>query len=85
MIQFRSKITKYNQLDNKIDRRSFTGPYYTDPVTKRPRNPIGRTGSKKQFYSLRNRDENFVLVTGRGRLYHWGPNHAGDPVVTRYR
>ena len=25
------------------------------------------------------------LVTGRGRLYHWGPNHAGDPVVTRYR
>ena len=25
-----------------------------------------------------------VLVTGRGRLYHWGPNHAGDPVVTRY-
>ncbi len=25
----------------------------------------------------------FELVTGRGRLYHWGPNHAGDPVVTR--
>jgi hypothetical protein len=25
------------------------------------------------------------LVTGRGRLYHWGPNHAGDPVVTRYK
>ena len=25
-----------------------------------------------------------VIVTGRGRLYHWGPNHAGDPVVTRY-
>ena len=23
------------------------------------------------------------LVTGRGRLYYWGPNHAGDPVVTR--
>ncbi len=25
----------------------------------------------------------FNLVTGRGRLYYWGPNHAGDPVVTR--
>lgn len=25
------------------------------------------------------------VVTGRGRLYHWGPNHAGDPVVTRYK
>lgn len=26
---------------------------------------------------------NRYLVTGRGRLYYWGPNHAGDPVVTR--
>ncbi|CAF1110977.1 unnamed protein product [Rotaria sordida] len=63
-----SKITKFNQLDNKIDRRSFTGFYYIDPITQRPRNPIGRTG-----------------MTGRGRLYHWGPNHAGDPVVTRWK
>ncbi|CAF0732551.1 unnamed protein product [Didymodactylos carnosus] len=23
-------------------------------------------------------------LTGRGRLYYWGPNHAGDPVVTRW-
>lgn len=23
-------------------------------------------------------------MTGRGRLYYWGPNHAGDPVVTRW-
>ncbi|CAF3868455.1 unnamed protein product [Rotaria magnacalcarata] len=63
-----STITKFNQLDNKIDRRSFTGSYYIDPITQRPRNPIGRTG-----------------MTGRGRLYHWGPNHAGDPVVTRWK
>ncbi|CAF3328825.1 unnamed protein product [Rotaria socialis] len=63
-----STITKFNQLDNKIDRRSFTGFYYIDPITQRPRNPIGRTG-----------------MTGRGRLYHWGPNHAGDPVVTRWK
>jgi ADP-ribose pyrophosphatase len=63
-----TKITKHNQIDGKIDRRSFTGRYYIDPETKRPRNPIGRTG-----------------ITGRGRLYHWGPNHAGDPVVTRWK
>ncbi|CAF1295785.1 unnamed protein product [Adineta ricciae] len=63
-----SKITKYNQIDNKIDRRSFTGLYAIDPITNRPLNPIGRTG-----------------MTGRGRLYHWGPNHAGDPVVTRWK
>jgi len=24
-------------------------------------------------------------LTGRGRLYRWGPNHAADPVVTRFR
>jgi hypothetical protein len=46
IISFRSKIRKYNQIDGKIDRRSFTGHYYVDPETKRPRNPIGRTGSK---------------------------------------
>ncbi|CAF1138387.1 unnamed protein product [Rotaria sp. Silwood1] len=63
-----SKIIKFNQIDNKIDRRSFTGFYYIDPITQRPRNPIGRTG-----------------MTGRGRLYYWGPNHAGDPVVTRWK
>ena len=22
-------------------------------------------------------------MTGRGVLYRWGPNHAGDPIVTR--
>lgn len=30
-----------------------------------------------------NQDQYLSLVTGRGRLYYWGPNHAGDPVVTR--
>ncbi|CAF1205518.1 unnamed protein product [Rotaria magnacalcarata] len=62
-----SKIDKFNQLDTKNDRRSFTGHYYVDPITNRPRNPIGRTGT-----------------TGRGRLYYWGPNHAGDSVITRW-
>ena len=23
-------------------------------------------------------------VCGRGRLARWGPNHAADPIVTRY-
>lgn len=46
MEPFRSKITKFNQVDNKIDRRSFTGHYFVDPTTKRPRNPTGRTGSE---------------------------------------
>ncbi len=28
--------------------------------------------------------KSFLLVSGRGLLGHWGPNHAGDPVVTRW-
>ena len=33
--------------------------------------------------ACKNQDQYLSLVTGRGRLYYWGPNHAGDPVVTR--
>jgi hypothetical protein len=69
-------------MDNKIDRKSFTGLYHVDPITNRPQNPMGRTGGnqKTNFFNERKYIE---LVTGRGRLYYWGPNHAGDPVVTR--
>ena len=57
---------KYNDLDGKVDRRSFTGTYKI--VDGIPRNPIGRTG-----------------VIGRGLLGRWGPNHAADPIVTRWK
>ena len=44
---FRSQVKRFNDVDGKIDRRSFTGHYYVDPKTKRPRNPVGRTGSNE--------------------------------------
>ena len=34
--------------------------------------------------SIDRRDRIDYLVSGRGLLGHWGPNHAGDPVVTRW-
>lgn len=37
-----TKITNWNQLDDKIDRRSFIGKY--EIIDGRPINPIGRTG-----------------------------------------
>jgi len=49
-IYFRSKIDKFNQIDKDIDRTSFTGHYHIDPITNRPRNPMGRTGSKKILF-----------------------------------
>ena len=76
-------MKRFNQVDGKIDRRSFTGYYLVDSKTKRPRNPVGRTGSEFRTSGARCVEDD-VSVTGRGRLYHWGPNHAGDPVVTRY-
>ena len=41
---FRKKLTNYNQIDGKVDRRSFMGTYEIDPVSNRPKNPSGRTG-----------------------------------------
>lgn len=57
---------KWNEVDGKIDRRSFEGKYELDDHHI-PQNPLGRTGMR-----------------GRGLLGRFGPNHAADPVVTRY-
>lgn len=57
---------KWNEVDAKVNRISFNGPY--EVVDNRPLNPMGRTGLK-----------------GRGRLGRWGPNHAADPIVTRWK
>ena len=56
----------FNQLDGKIDRRSYEGLY---KVSQRvPLNVKGRTG-----------------LFGRGILGRYGPNHAADPIVTRWK
>jgi ADP-ribose pyrophosphatase len=57
---------KWNDVDGKIDRRSFEGDYKLDEHGV-PQNPLGRTGMR-----------------GRGLLGRFGPNHAADPIVTRY-
>ncbi|CAF1262226.1 unnamed protein product, partial [Didymodactylos carnosus] len=49
---------------------------------------IDRTSSTGTYqFDDRNRPRNPMGrtgLTGRGRLYFWGPNHAGDPIVTRW-
>ena len=57
---------RFNELDGKIDRRSYEGPYRV--VNKVPLNVRGRCG-----------------LTGRGILGRYGPNHAADPIVTRWK
>ncbi|XP_035691921.1 ADP-ribose pyrophosphatase, mitochondrial-like [Branchiostoma floridae] len=57
---------KWNQMDGKVNRESFTDQYKI--INGLPRNPMGRTGLK-----------------GRGLLGKWGPNHAADPIVTRWK
>ncbi|XP_064620275.1 ADP-ribose pyrophosphatase, mitochondrial-like isoform X2 [Lineus longissimus] len=56
----------WNELTEKVDRRSLTGPY--EIADGLPRNPVGRTG-----------------MCSRGLLGRWGPNHAADPIVTRWK
>jgi hypothetical protein len=48
MFLYRKKIKHYNELDGKIDRRSFMGQYEIDKETNRPKNPQGRTGCMSQ-------------------------------------
>ncbi|CAF1078645.1 unnamed protein product [Adineta ricciae] len=62
-----TKIKYFNEIDGKIDRRSYMGKYEVEEKTNRPKNPQGRTG-----------------LSGRGLLGRWGPNHAADPIVTRW-
>ncbi|GAB1864278.1 Adp-ribose mitochondrial [Camponotus japonicus] len=58
---------RWNAIDGKVNRRSFTGNYVVT-ANGHPLNPVGRTG-----------------ITGRGLLGRWGPNHAADPIVTRWK
>lgn len=58
---------KWNQIDEKIDRRSHLGEYKLSKDGY-PLNPMGRTG-----------------IRMRGVLGRWGPNHAADPIVTRWK
>ena len=81
----RKSVHHYNELDGKIDRRSFMGRYEVDRETNRPRNPQGRTGCMhRDVHRLYEKRKLTALVSGRGLLGRWGPNHAGDPVVTRW-
>jgi hypothetical protein len=70
------------EVDNGVDRRSFTGRYAINEQTGRPVNPMGRTGImvSQHFFCLK-----YCILQGRGRLGRWGPNHAADPIVTRWK
>merc|ERR1712087_556794 len=59
---------KFNALDGKIDRVSNMGAYKLDP--NQLNLPLNPMGR--------------TGLTGRGWLWRWGPNHAADPIVTRW-
>ena len=60
------------------------GKYEVEEETNRPKNPQGRTGCMQQALILFILNRFILLVSGRGLLGRWGPNHAADPVVTRW-
>eukprot|EP01084_Bolivina_argentea_P316451 548542_1 len=59
---------KFNALDGKFDRTSHHGPYKLD----------------KNNYNLPLNPTGRTGLRGRGWLWRWGPNHAADPIVTRW-
>ena len=60
---------KWNALDGKVNRKSHEGPYSMSE------------GEPKAPLNVRGR----TGMKGRGVLGRWGPNHAADPVVTRWK
>ena len=60
---------KFNELDGKIDRKSHMGQYNLD----------------KDNYNLPLNPMGRTGLKGRGWLWRWGPNHAADPIVTRWK
>eukprot|EP00484_Ammonia_sp_Unknown_P016251 CAMPEP_0197057956 /NCGR_PEP_ID=MMETSP1384-20130603/102554_1 /TAXON_ID=29189 /ORGANISM="Ammonia sp." /LENGTH=313 /DNA_ID=CAMNT_0042492539 /DNA_START=109 /DNA_END=1050 /DNA_ORIENTATION=+ len=59
---------KFNAMDGKIDRRSHVGTYALDASNFNL--PLNPLGR--------------TGLRGRGWLWRWGPNHAADPIVTRW-
>lgn len=48
---------------------------------------VNRVSYEGEYVVMENVPQNPVGRTGlkrRGKLGRWGPNHAGDPVITRY-
>lgn len=47
---------------------------------------FGGTNTSTCFYTLNDRNpEGRTGIKGRGLLGRWGPNHAADPIVTRWK
>jgi ADP-ribose pyrophosphatase len=77
-----SVVIPWNSNDVLCDRRSYHGFY--DIVAHLPRNPCGRTGIQGRGHLGRDiskiKIEYYAFVLG-----HFGPNHAADPIVTRWK
>jgi ADP-ribose pyrophosphatase len=77
----------WNSVDKTCDRRSYHGRYRI--VNHRPQNPCGRTGLTGRGHLGTIFIEFdlciFCLHTVFVVLGHFGPNHAVDPIVTRWK
>ena len=76
------EITKWNDIDNKIDRRSFTETYQI--IDDLPHNVIGRTGIKGRGHLGRwGPNHGWFLYLDVNFFYNFFNSSAGDPIVTR--
>lgn len=61
----------WNALDGRIDRRSHNGNYQLAAGDHQQQTPQNPVGR--------------TGLRGRGLLGRWGPNHAADPIITRWK
>lgn len=94
-----SSATKWNELERDpvtgkavVDRRSLGGKYllrknYTPSYIEEEEGPLGlrELVYLESYVTVPLNPCGLTGITGRGLLGRWGPNHAADPLVTRYK
>ena len=75
---------KYNEIDGKVDRRSFCGKYTTEDNDVPRYTRLNNKLLQLIYDALYRNPVGRTGMVGRGLLGRWGPNHAADPIVTRY-
>ncbi|XP_039753454.1 ADP-ribose pyrophosphatase, mitochondrial isoform X2 [Pararge aegeria] len=82
----------YTYTSPTIDGKPWADSEIGNPVFKPKWNDVDGNVNRKSYTGLYQTKDNYPLnpvgrtgITGRGVLGRWGPNHAADPVVTRWK
>ena len=73
----------------KINRKSYHGYIHKYKNDVQPEIPVENRGENYEYdidekYHVPRNPKGRTGIAGRGVLWLWGPNHAADPIITRW-